>query len=840
MAQGIIGNSRIRLHFNEPGVHPFVSVLLPDSQGEWFPSVLLGAKQQRYFHKGASFPRLISDGREADTAALVEMGAGSEGRFIAIRDMRGGFDILTELTVDEELPIVHVVHRLTLARDEGISEQGTSKPITGVNRVFDRFDFVYAQGEETSALDYSFVPHLRPRSDMVIGDHVFRSPVVMMRKDDVFFALLPDLDLLQDVYSESDARYYLDYQASAGENHCPTVSFGIGRTRVKGHVYFENDFQRETPVQPEQTLVLSYHLVADRDGFGPHEAVSFLWDRYGHEHFTAGEPQAAGWERYASQGLARIFKRPDLFKTFSLEGQPCGGTIGIHFMNRRGVRTMNLRELQRYLRYQEVILASSRTGIEVMSERPWAQRFYEKASYRYGPKTPPQIFLQSWFSNLRSAYGAYWFARKWNDHELLQHALVAKNLAILAPGEDGAIPAVCYPTDEGVFWSRGTRGFKHVDSYNTADCATTGYYMAQWFDDHEGDPRLLSRCRALAEFLMKLQLPSGAFPTWVEIAGGTPRVASELKESATTAAPAMFLARLFRAQNDVAYLDSAMRACDFLAREVIPRQKWFDFETFFSCSKKRLGLFDEHTGTFPQNTMSMYWAAVAMGLVYQATLDEEYLALGRQVVDHLCLYQQVWDPPFLSINGFGGFGAMNTDAEWDDARQALMALVLMDYYRLTGEVQYMERGISALRASFALMFIEENRAIAPGNMRVAIAEETGSVMENYGHFGHDHPVPGFLDSDWGTGSACHAAAYTQKHYGDIYVDVGRMKAFGINGCRVDRLAESDGLISLDVSVHTDAGAEMVIRLAGGSPALRVEVNGVAARRIAADEFSILL
>lgn len=834
MAQGTIGSGNLRLLFNEPGVHPTMSVLLKDREGEWFPCALLGARQLRYFHKGASFPRLITDGNEVDAAAISDIEGALEGRSLAMSEVRDRFDIVTELTVEDGSPLVHVVHRLRIA-------QGGAPDITlGVNRVFDRFDFVYAQGEETSSLDYSFVPHLRPKSDMVIGDHVFRSPVVMMRKDDVFFALLPDLDLLEEAYAGSDVRYYLDYQASAGENHSPTVSFGIARTRVKGHVYFENDFQNETTVQPEQELVLAYHIVADRGGFGPSDAVAFMWDRYGRKHFRKCEPQAAGWERYASAGLTRIFKRPDLFKTFSLEGQPCGGTIGIHFLNRRGVRTMGLRELQRYLRYQEVILASSRTGIEVMSEHPRAQRLYERASFRYGPKTPPQIFFGAWFNNLRSAYGAYWFARRWNDHELLQHALAVKNLAILAPGESGAIPAVCYPTEDGVFWSRGTRGFKHVDSYNTADCATTGYHMAQWFDDHEGDPRLLSRCRALAEFLMGLQLPSGAFPAWVDVSSGAPKIASELKESATAAASAMFLARLFHSENDVAYLDSAMKACDFLAREVVPRQRWFDFETFYSCSKKRLGLFDEHTATFPQNTLSMYWAAVALGLVYQSTLDEEYLELGRQVLDHLCLYQQVWDPPFLSINGFGGFGVMNTDAEWTDSRQALMALVLMDYYRLTGEERYMERGISALRASFALMFIDENRVVAPANMRLATSEETGSVMENYGHFGHDHPVPGFIDSDWGAGSACHAAAYVQKHYGDIYVDVGRAKAFGINGCRVDSMDESDGLVSLGVTGLVDVGGETVIKLAGGSHAQRVEVNGNAAKRNSSGEFSILL
>src|SRR5450756_2420382 len=230
--------------------------------------------------------------------------------------------------------------------------------------------------------------------------------------------------------------------------------------------------------------------------------------------------------------------------------------------------------------------------------------------YRYAPKVPPQILFQSWFNNLRSAYGAYWFARKWNDHELLENALAVKNLAILAPREEGAFPAVCYTTEEGIYWNRGTRAFKHIDWYHTADCSTTAYYMALWFADHEGDPRLLGRCREFAEFLLKVQLSSGAFPAWVRPSGARMEVSPALKESATAACPAMFLAMLYLLDGSERYLDAARRAADFLAEEVIPRQKWFDYETFYSCSSKRLGMFDAFTGSYPQNAMSMYLSLI--------------------------------------------------------------------------------------------------------------------------------------------------------------------------------------------------------------------------------------
>lgn len=827
MAFASIENSRVKIEFNEPGVHSFVTFSVPGN-GAWLPVVRLGARQVRYFHKGASFPRLIVNGNEVESGPLVEFSEAPGGREIVLADARGGLAIETTVSLEGESPLVHVIHSLT--PDEDVK----------VNRIFDRFDFVLAAGADSAeTLDYCFVPHLRPKSDMVISDQVFRSPVLMMNRDDVFFALVPDLEELVTAHLETGSRYYMDFLMSGGENFSPAACVGLGRTRVKGHVYFENDFPRETEFVAGRPLTVSYYVILDRDGFDRSDAAAFMWERFGRGHFESGLPQVASWDSYASAGLERVFKRPDLFKKFKLEGQPCGGTVAMHFVTRRGVRLMGAAELRRYLSYQDIVLSASRGIIELFSERPYA-RLLARILYRYGLKVPPQIMFQSWFNNLRSAYGAYWFARKWHDRELLECALAVKNLAILAPRRGGAFPAVCYTTDDGLYWSEGTRGFKHLDWYHTADCATTGYYMTMWYSDHEGDPRLVGRCHELAEFFLKTQLPSGAFPAWVKPDGDTMRVAPELKESATTACPAMFLAQFFMLENDARYLDAALKAGDFLATEVLPRQKWFDFETFYSCSHKRPGFFDPNTATFPQNTMSMYWAAEAFRLMHVATLDPEYLALGQQVLDQLSLYQQVWDPPFLSINAFGGFGSMNTDAEWNDARQALMAPLYMNYYKLTGWREYMERGIAALRAAFTLMYLDENKMVAIGNMISAVHEETGSVPENYAHFGYDHAVPGFLDSDWGAGSACQAAAYVQKHYGDVYVDLYRNEAFGINGCRVGGLRVEAKRLSLEVEKQINSGVELTVRLAGARQDMEVEVNGSPAERAPLGEFRVLL
>ncbi len=810
----IAETKRQRVELNEPGVHPFVSFLLPDDAGSWLPAVILGARQLRHSHRGSSFPRLFCDGEEEDHGDHIEVrGAPGDGSVVTVSDTRSAFEIASEVTIEGDGPVIHVVHTLRAVRD------------VGLNRVFDRYDFITAQGAgPNGGPDYSFVPHLRPMENMLIGDHVFRSPVIMMQHENVFFAVVPDLELMTEAYRSGPARYYMDFVVSGGENHSPAVCFGLGRTRPTGHVYFDAAFRRAIDVGRGESLTLGYYLIIDRGGFTRSDMLDFLWERFGRTSSSV-LPQTASWDRYASAGLSRMFKRSDLFRKFEMDGQPCGGTVGIHLLNRRGVRLMGLRELNGYLRFQDVALFLQRAVLERLTSRPAGARLLERAIYRYGPKVPPQILFQSWFNNMRSAYGAYWFARRWKDHELLERALAVKNLVILAPREKGAFPAVCYATEDGPYWSRGTCGFKHIDWYNTADCATTAYYMVLWFRDHEGDPRLLGRCREFAEFLLEIQLPSGAFPAWVQLTETTPRVSPDLREGATTACPAMFLAMLYTVDNDPRYLESATKACDFLASEVIPGQKWFDFETFYSCSRKRLGMFDAYTGSYPQNTLSMYWAAEAFRLVFEATGDARYLELGTTVLDHLCLYQQVWDTPLLSVNTFGGFGVMNTDAEWNDSRQAIFAPLLMDYYRLTGRVAFMERGIAALRASFTLMYLDENRGVAPANMAAFKPEERGSVAENYGHFGYDLRTSGYLESDWGPGTACQAAAYVQRHYGDILVDTDNMKAFGINGCRVTGVHIEDHELSLDVDKQVDSVTNVVIKVMGSAPVTGVNVNG---------------
>lgn len=62
----------------------------------------------------------------------------------------------------------------------------------------------------------------------------------------------------------------------------------------------------------------------------------------------------------------------------------------------------------------------------------------------------------------------------------------------------------------------------------------------------------------------------------------------------------------------------------------------------------------------------------------------------------------------MYVNVFGGFGVMNADAEWNDARGSLFAEIIMQYGKILNISEYYERGISALKSSFVMMYCPEN------------------------------------------------------------------------------------------------------------------------------------
>ncbi|HEX9655537.1 MAG TPA: hypothetical protein VGB89_01325, partial [Bacteroidota bacterium] len=87
------------------------------------------------------------------------------------------------------------------------------------------------------------------------------------------------------------------------------------------------------------------------------------------------------------------------------------------------------------------------------------------------------------------------------------------------------------------------------------------------------------------------QEPSGVIPSWFDPIALVP-AETFLEENAETAGAALFLAELYSRTEKQRYLLAAEKAMDYIVRSILPENKWFDFETFFSCSRKPVGFFD--------------------------------------------------------------------------------------------------------------------------------------------------------------------------------------------------------------------------------------------------------
>jgi len=355
-------------------------------------------------------------------------------------------------------------------------------------------------------------------------------------------------------------------------------------------------------------------------------------------------------------------------------------------------------------------------------------------------------------------------------------------------------------------------GFSPQHEYNTVDMALTGYWMIQYAERYGYRlQEVVDKLEAVAEALVNLQLESGAIPTTVRVEKsegsglGIVPVKDLLYESPGSSATGMLLCALYKITRESSYLVAAERIAGYLEREIIPYHKWYDYETFFSCTEyaelhpdNRFE--DPYTLSLPQNAMSIYWTADFLRDLYESTDNPRYLELGIYVLDYLTMFQQLFDAPFLRFRGFGGFCSQNNDAEWTDARQGLFARELMEYYLVTGEESYLERSIAALKQCYVLVLHERNREVAPGNFRWVKEDDFGAQFENYAHQGFDHPVQAVVTPDWGWGTSMMALSALHHRLGDLFIDLNTGRAYGVNACSVQQLDRSGEMLIIDLDI----------------------------------------
>lgn len=580
-------------------------------------------------------------------------------------------------------------------------------------------EYVFSTGTstgETQKYDFVFGPHLRPQPADTIDEHAFRSPVVAIQNGPVFAAIIPDLSLMDDGSAHLRCLDLDVRRNRAG----PVLGFGLALSRPREHTYFEHVPALTIGMGSGDKLRYGYYVHINSQApprWGIREVVRFLWVRHGHPGFLdfrkAGYSAVLGDQALASfeHGLAAEW----------LSHNMAGETVG-------GFNTAN----------------------------------------KFGGPT----FTQ-WTQDLRTGYGMYFWGGALGKDDWKAKARGQLAAVFHAPRKKGFFP--CVVKKDGTWQADLAFAGKGDKAYNTYHQSWTCYWLLQW-KKHilPDDKRILPFCTSYADSLLSAQLPSGAFPTWIDTASLAN--VDDLVECAMTAGSAGFLAELSGVTRDRKYLLAAKKAAAFIQREVLPRHKWYDFETFYSCSTKKPGFFDGNTGQEPQNTLCMQSAADMFLRLHALSGDpgDKELALG--MVDYLCLYQQVWSPKWMSINAFGGFGAQNADGEWSDARQALFACTLADFYDVTGDPEYLERAIAAAWATFPL-----------------------GDNENWAHWGEGRSGGGSTGMNWGFGSALASCRILLDRYGGIHVDGKTGQGFGVDAVAVDKAVVTTSAI--DLTVH---------------------------------------
>jgi hypothetical protein len=416
------------------------------------------------------------------------------------------------------------------------------------------------------------------------------------------------------------------------------------------------------------------------------------------------------------------------------------------------------------------------------------------------------VWNQAWFSSLRSASGLFRYAKRTGDAGLRAKALMTKELALSAPMTGGIFPAVIATEMEQVYldgkaynrskgWATALWGNSdrnpvsrpagkprsrdiRAAPYHILDMSGTALWMLRWYEELEQDPRLLDYARTYAGALLRLQDAEGYFPAWLD--KDTLRPLGILDRSPETSLSATFLLRLAKITGEARYRAAALRAIDAVGRDIVPVGRWEDFETYWSSSSygsgDLIGRKVARNDMFKQCNFSIFWTAEALLDAWEATRRRPYLDLGRRVLDELLMTQASWQPPTMYVPVLGGFGVMNADGEWLDARQSLFAEVIVRYGRTLKVEEYVQRGLAALRASFVMMYCPENPGVK------ALWEKThpffgpadyGFTMENYGHGGATSPegegMGVFTIYDWGNGAAAESYNRLLDRYGKAFL-----------------------------------------------------------------------
>jgi hypothetical protein len=337
-----------------------------------------------------------------------------------------------------------------------------------------------------------------------------------------------------------------------------------------------------------------------------------------------------------------------------------------------------------------------------------------------------------------------------------------------------------------------------------ADAASAGdltarswqaYWLCRWHTTIEPHPQAWSLVEHYVARLLQAQKHGGHIPALIDPA--TNHAARHCAKGVATAMHLLLLSQYHAHSGDARVLHAARRAGNALIRDVIRPRAWQPLE--LPAVARRAAARLPRSMDAPAGADAMWWAAQALLDLQQHTKTARYLMYGTRALDELLTLQQIWDPPFVPMPCFGGFGGSTCDTLWNHAAQALYATTLCAYYETTGIAEYFERGVAALRAACTMINCLENTVISP-----LAAEQPRGWTPLAAQLSQPHaPATALVHA-----AVAHAPAawllcgreLLARAYADVFVDVQRSMAFGINGVVIER-------VQRDLAGHAVYGRE---------------------------------
>ncbi len=631
-----------------------------------------------------------------------------------------------------------------------------------------------------------------PSQDQIIGDRSFYAPAIILQEENIFAALIPDLNAINNHRVVSpDARRVsfiprnkfgvaikkdkytmpvaMDLNVASGLTQKPIIAYGYADA-IMGHHMRYNRFNDTSMIRRINGNKLVYEfdifLDAAAKDYGKYADISqYIWKKYGHEVFINHPHLPMPFDEYRK-----------IVDSVTFRASP----------------------------YPEIdipVPGYENTG----SWLQWEENGQRMGGYRsainwWNDKLHNSIF----WNNARDALGFWFWGTVNQDSITLDRAHRIINWCLSAPKNEKGLFATLFNAEDkswGLQFSDPVHGGNRYfltgsKSYDIAAMSKTGAHLLDYYMRCEKDPRIVEFLEPYGNWLTSVIDARGSVPAYVS---DEMEISGILLYSAHPAASLWFLSNLYRVTSKPGYLEGAKKIAAYLEREILPEAKWVDQEQYFSCGAKPLSFTrDRVQNQIARGNLSVIWASEGFSALFEATRSARYLRDGQLCIDYLAFTQCSWNPHYIyTAFPFGGFGVDNSDAtSFLDARQAETVKPFLWYGKQLGRQDLLERGVAAARSSIVL--INHPKHQTNNIYKYVNLYPYGLGPENIDHEGYPQS-PMRTHPGWGEGSGVYTGlAEAMRNLGGLYLNTDKQISVGVDGLRINKIEYKGNSVVLDV------------------------------------------